>query len=190
MFILNIHGYMGDSSNTNYNVLCNINNDIIVDSPQLDYNSQSPISIFNMLKNKIVLNNNFQKLIVGTSLGGFFAVCLGAELDIPVIVTNPCLLPFVYIPKLGDIPKQHEKQYADLFGKYIYNIDKRYVSTIIGLQDTIINHAYTKQVLKNSRYYEIDGEHSISDINMLDKLFKDIIFNYFENSKEDKYDCE
>lgn len=155
MKILNIHGYMGSAENSACSVLKKTGYDVI--SLQIDYDSMSPYSVLDMLIRQISDNNITH--IVGTSLGGFFGAVLSAELDVPVILINPCLMPFVVLPRLGftgDIVP-----YIEMFGK-ISNLKNENVSTIIGGQDEIIDsHDFTEKLLGNQRFRKIpDGRHS------------------------------
>lgn len=155
MKILNIHGYKGNSHNSAYKALKSLGYDVI--SPSLDYDVLAPEEIFETLCRQII--DNEADIIVGTSLGGFFAAVLSTQLNLPVILVNPCLTPFLYLPRLGytkDI-----KPYIAMFGE-ILKLKKYNISTIIGGQDEIIDsHDFTKSLLSNERFEIIpEGKHS------------------------------
>ncbi|MBO4698418.1 hypothetical protein J5690_02250 [bacterium] len=46
------------------------------------------------------IKTNRIKYIIGHSLGGFYALCINA--DVKKIVINPCLKPHIELPKLDD----------------------------------------------------------------------------------------
>ncbi|MCM1528463.1 MAG: hypothetical protein NC093_00515 [Alistipes sp.] len=156
MKILNIHGYKGNVHNSAYTVMEAIGCENII-SPQLDYDSMNPESVVAILRQQIVENN--VDIIVGTSLGGFYAAILSAQFNLPVILLNPCLMPFIYLPRLGYI--KDVKPYMTMFGKLL-KLKKYNVSTVVGGQDEIIDtQELTKSILQNSRYIFIPkGKHS------------------------------
>lgn len=157
MKILNIHGYKGNAHNSAYAALeaLGYNGDIV--SPQLDYDTTRPEKVLEILHQQIAENK--VNIIVGTSLGGFFAAVLSAQLNLPVILVNPCLMPFIYLPGLGYI--KDVKPYMTMFGKLL-KLKKYNVSTVVGGQDEIIDtQELTKSILQNSRYVFIPkGKHS------------------------------
>ncbi len=170
MRILNIHGYTGSAENSACSVLRKMGYDVV--SPQLDYDSMSPDSVLDVLSRRISDNN----IIVGTSLGGFFGAILSARLGIPVILVNPCLMPFLTLSRLnftGDI-----RPYIRLFSE-IPNIDISATSTIIGGQDDVIDyHDFTENLLRNERFRIVpDGRHSGATL-PLEQYFKEVLRQY------------
>jgi predicted esterase YcpF (UPF0227 family) len=192
MKILNIHGYNGNPLNSAYEAIKSF--DIPCVSIPIDYDNLGPNNILEMLKN--VLAEEEITHIVGTSLGGFFGLCLSAKLDYPIITINPCLLPMVYLPRLGYLNKNNPKtidknpqvwynkkeelcDYAKLC-HLPFEVDKRLLSTIVGLSDEIIDTLdYTKGVIESSRYYEIEGAgHRISPEKLI-PIFEKVLFHKY-----------
>lgn len=68
-------------------------------SPQNDYDAVSPREMVVKLK-KLAADESIG-LIVGTSLGGFYAAVLSAETGLPALLVNPCLMAFYHLPLLG-----------------------------------------------------------------------------------------
>jgi len=159
--ILNIHGYQGKPHNTAYEALVKLGCDVI--SLKLNYDGNSPDNIFDELKLKCIENK--PNIIVGTSLGGFFAALLAVEMGLPVFLVNPCLMPFLHLPRLGYTHSHELKPYMRLFPK-ITELESEKVCTIVGLQDEVIDTLdFTKALLYNSRYVEIpQGKHSGSTL--------------------------
>ncbi|MCM1506241.1 MAG: hypothetical protein NC177_03770 [Ruminococcus flavefaciens] len=169
MKILNIHGYTGSAENSACSVLRKLGYEVI--SPQLDYDSMLPEDILDTLGRQITENNI--GCIVGTSLGGFFGAVLSARLSVPVILVNPCLMPFVTLPRLnfeGNI-----RPYIILFSE-IANMDISGTSTIIGGRDDVIDyHDFTENLLRNKDFRIVpDGIHSGATL-PLEQYFKEVL---------------
>lgn len=168
MNILNIHGFGGSPHNSAYAALQSNNcNDIY--SPSIDYNAETPEDILGKLR--YIIADKRIDLIVGTSLGGFFGAVLSAEKNIPVILVNPCLLPFLHLPRLGfcgDI-----KPFVSMFG-ILAKLDISNVSCIVGGQDEVIDsHDFTEKLLHNARFRIIpDGRHSGSTLPLKEYFFE------------------
>lgn len=172
MKILNIHGYTGSAENSACSVLRKMGYDVV--SPQLDYDLMSPDSVLDVLGQQISDNNITH--IVGTSLGGFFGAVLSARFGVPVILVNPCLMPFVTLPRLNS--KGSIRPYLRLFSE-ISNMDISATSTIIGGQDDVIDyHDFTQNLLRNERFRIIpDGRHSGATL-PLEQYFKEVLRQY------------
>lgn len=155
MSILNIHGYKGTPYNAAYSALRSFETDII--SPEVDYDSEGSDDILNRLFD--ICKSEKIDLIVGTSLGGFFASLIAIKLNKPLILINPCLQPQRVIPFYGyegNINWFMEKAAA------FENLDRSAVCCIIGGKDEIIgDHAYTKEIIGNDRIIAVpEGMHS------------------------------
>lgn len=186
--ILN-HGYGGSAYNTVYRVLDELYPGQVV-SMQLDYNTTSLNTVVSMLDKQIKTEN--VGAIVGTSLGGFFACCTSNQYEVPIILVNPCLLPFITLRQITDAYNfsRYGKQLFELFGQHMSALDKRYLSTIVGKSDEIINHqATTAYLVKSKRWYEINGSHQIEHTNEFSATFREI-FNYYDKNLHKAQDGE
>ena len=175
MRILNIHGYGGNPHNAAYAAL-QANNWTNIISPAIDYDAESPENILGKLR--YIIADKRIELIVGTSLGGFFAAVLSAEKNLPVMLVNPCLMPFLHLPRLGfhgDI-----KPFVSMFGT-LAKLDSSNVSCIVGGQDEIIDtHDFTENMLRNERFRIIpNGKHSGSTL-PLNEYFSEMLHHYTE----------
>ena len=153
--ILNIHGYGGSPENCARNALCELGQTVV--SPAIDYDTQTPEQIADRLR-EIIAQEQIG-LLCGTSLGGFFAAVLAAETGLPVLLVNPCLLPFLHLPRLG---YSHDAAgFIPLFSKLVA-IDRHRVGCIVGGSDEIIDtHDFAEHLLKNAYFRVIpDGKHS------------------------------
>ncbi|MGN1412440.1 MAG: YqiA/YcfP family alpha/beta fold hydrolase [Oscillospiraceae bacterium] len=157
MKILNIHDYRENTHNSVYTVLETFRYDINIISPQLDYDSVKPEKILKILHQQIIENKI--DIIVGVGLGGFYAAILSAQLDLPVFLVNPYLMPFIYLPRLGYT--KDVKPYMTMF-RELFKLKKHNISTVVGGQDEIIDtQELTKSILQNTRYAFIpNGKHS------------------------------
>ena len=160
--ILNIHGYRGSRFNSAYQALVN---DYDVVSPEIDYDAERPGRILGDLRALVVT----QKIdaIVGTSLGGFFALVLCANMDLPTLTINPALVPGMYLPGLGYKRPGGIRGLFNL-GCDLECLDRRYISTIVGTEDEVIDsHDYTRLILGNNRFIEVPGgKHSGSTLGL------------------------
>ncbi|MDE6834896.1 MAG: hypothetical protein K2J39_11735 [Ruminococcus sp.] len=172
MKILNIHGYKGIAENSACMTLKKLGHEVI--SPQIDYDAKTPSQIHRDLQN--IFNENKPDYIVGTSLGGFFAMLIARRnTDIPVVLVSPCFIPPVTLPELGykvdRIRKMTFVRYADMIEK----MNRHNITAIIGGQDEVIDyHSFTTESLIKNCYVVPDGMHSGATLN-LDYWFKELI---------------
>ncbi|WP_051589099.1 YqiA/YcfP family alpha/beta fold hydrolase [Ruminococcus sp. NK3A76] len=152
MKILNIHGYHGSPRNSAYKALDPFGCEII--APELDYDSVSPENILGGLK--YILTDKRPDIVVGTSLGGFYAAVLSAQHNCPVILINPFLMSFLTFD--GDVrPRKDTKALIGLFGS-LSKIDISNVSCIVGDNDELLgDHRFTEKLLGNARFRRISG---------------------------------
>ena len=179
MTILNLHGYNGTPTNAAYAALqANGCNDII--APAIDYDAESPDSILDRMRH-IAADRNVS-LIVGTSLGGFFAAALSAELHLPVILVNPCLMPFLHLPRLGF--QGEITPFIPLFGT-LDRLDINNVSCIVGDADEVIDtHDFTEHLLKNARFRRIPGGHHSGATLPLNDYLKEMLRCYEQSAEK------
>ncbi len=175
MIILNIHGYGGNPHNAAYTALQE-NGCCDITAPAIDYAMQSPENILGKLR--YIIADKQIELIVGTSLGGFFAAVLSAELNLPVIFVNPCLMPFHHLPRLGF--QGNIKPFIPLFGM-LDKLESDNVNCIVGADDEIIDtHDFTERMLGNARFRRIPGgKHSGATL-PLKSYFGEIMYYYTE----------
>ena len=97
--ILNIHGYDSSGKNSKYEFLASEYKDQLLISPSFDYSNENPYNILDTLRNRIILNHEKDKknVVVGSSIGGFFAYCLCAAYEIKTIPSGGRVLTVVGI---------------------------------------------------------------------------------------------
>ena len=174
MLILNIHGYHGSQKNSAYTALSELGCDII--SPPIDYDETSPENILGQLR--YILADRRTDVIVGTSLGGFFAAVLSAEYELPATLVNPCLMPFYHLPKLGYDGCIHD--FIKLFGS-LSELDKSLVSCIVGDADEVLgDHSFTEMLTRNSRFRRVpNGKHSGATLSLTE--YFDEVLRYYRD---------
>lgn len=155
MIILNLHGYQGDPRNCACTALESLGHTVI--SPPIEYDSTPPAAIIGAMRERIASGQ--ADMLAGTSLGGFFAAVLAAESGLPVLLVNPCLLPFLHLPRLGftgDI-----RPFLPLFAK-IEALSAAQVSLIVGGADDVIDtHDFAARLFRNERFRIVpEGKHS------------------------------
>ncbi len=175
MKVLNIHGYHGNAANSAYEALQACDFEIV--SLQIDYDRTSPDTVMQMLNSQFT--NNFCDAVVGTSLGGFYAALICLKNECPCVMINPCLLPFLHLPRMGYKSDEGVLQYIRLFAG-LADVDGQLVSTIIGGQDELIDtHDFTRGVFQNERCIVVpDGKHSGASMPLTD-IFKDHMEGFF-----------
>ncbi|MCM1314666.1 MAG: hypothetical protein NC205_02870 [Prevotella sp.] len=162
MKILNIHGYKGSAENSACMTLKKLGHEVI--SPQIDYDSKRPRQILRDLIK--IFDENKPDYIVGTSLGGFFALLVAKNTDVPAVLVSPCLNPCVTLSELGYKMDKSRKMTFIVFKYMIEKMNFHNITAIIGGQDEIISyHDYTKKVIKNN-YVVPEGKHSGATLNL------------------------
>ena len=172
--ILNVHGYHGSPKNSAYTALHEIGCENII-SPSIDYDSEEPSNIIGTLN---MLRVQYKAdMIVGTSLGGFYAAVLSARHDLPAMLVNPCLTPFL----LDILPKFKTRPLVKLFGE-LAKIESANVSCIVGDDDEVLgDHAFTEKLLGNSRFRRIEGgKHSGATLPL--KAYFSEMLDYYTNT--------
>ena len=176
--ILNIHGYHGSPKNSAYQALEALSCEII--APALDYDSESPEQIIRNLK--FIVANKRPDIIVGTSLGGFYASVLSAQLCYPVMLVNPFLMSFLSFD--GDSrPNKNTKALIGLFGS-LSQIDTDNVNCIVGDNDELLgDHKFTEELLGNERFRRIPGGGHSGATLPLKEYFGEMLRDYYERAE-------
>jgi predicted esterase YcpF (UPF0227 family) len=158
MNILNLHGYKGNSENTMFRILEELFPEANIYSPSHNYD-RTP---YHIAMNTASYLCGDLDLVVGTSLGGFFALNLCAEysLKCPCIVFNPALHPWEVLPKLGYDKAENLAEFKALYNKNfakIKNLEKLLV--LSGKDDDVVGNLSEEPQLQ-SRIKRINCGHS------------------------------
>ena len=112
MKILNLHGFLGAADNRNYRALCTFFPAEQIISPKLDYLRTAPDEL---LAQFAEIAADPDVILVGQSLGGFYADQVSRRLNRFCLLTNPCMYPHTLslITESG-MPQAFAEQYARL----------------------------------------------------------------------------
>lgn len=155
--ILNIHGFAGKSTNTNYSILTELGCSVI--SPQLDYEAETIEETYKKLS-KLVSENDITQ-IVATSYGSFFGKLLSTQYNIPLLATNPCLRPDI---SLAAIAPEYVYKNRKAISKIVRENSCSDFSDdcfVLGDNDTVIDHSLTRNIAKKATIEVVPGGHSL-----------------------------
>ena len=115
--ILYIYGYGSNpETSSTMNALKGVMTELGFELVSIRYDQKNPAESIEFLKDYVKTNDI--KYIVGHSLGGFYALCINA--DVKKIVINPCLKPHVEFTKLDNFdPEIDVESYEKCYEKYI-----------------------------------------------------------------------
>lgn len=169
MKILNLHGYHALAENSSYYALKACGYDVI--SPQIDYDKESPRNL--IIKLTELYQSEHCEAVVGSSMGGFFAIQIAAEKQCRSVLINPCLAPFQTLPEMDFDNREYILQYIGLFSN-LSKLDFSKTFAIIGEKDDVIKtHGMIKYLLEDSHYISVpDGGHAGSTL-PLKQIFED-----------------
>ena len=176
--ILNIHGYGSSGKNNKYEFLAEEYKDQLLISPSFDYSTENPYNIRDTLRNRLILNFEKDKknIIIGSSIGGFFAYCLCAAFEIKTILINPSLMPFINLSTKYGANEVICKKYIELFNKYVFEADSRDYEIIVGDKDDVIDHnLITRAAVGSKKYIVVKGGHHMPLSDEVKNIIKSII---------------
>lgn len=100
-------------------------------------------------------------VLVGTSLGGFYANYLARVLDAPAVIVNPALYPSTSLSKYGE-SEETLAGYAELERQEAAQLSKPNRVVVLGLHDELLDHANNGLLLQEGAAIEwLDMGHRI-----------------------------
>lgn len=164
--ILNLHGLFGNSDNTNYYTLRSLVNSDEILSPQLMYHLESPFGIVSRLQD--LASEHKIDLIVGHSIGAFYAYVMSSQLEVPCILINPYIRPQDYLPKLINDYREYWLDQLNMLSTFYCEIDSKhhdsYVGVLIGgFDQTLIANKPISSVIKTDEVIFISAGHSFNN---------------------------
>lgn len=155
--ILYIHGFLSSGNSNKASVLKKYfgTKEKII-SPDLPI---EPFKAFQLLENNLNSSNDPRKLIVGSSLGAFYALLLHKKYKIPAILINPAIYPWIQLkvfigentnPATGKKFLWEEKyltQLKELEDNSEKYFDLKDVFLIVASDDELINYNETISLL-------------------------------------------
>lgn len=112
--------------------------------------------------------------LVGSSLGGFYALYLCQKYRVKIVLINPSVYPFVTLRKvLGDAPSYYDtstftwmESHIEMLKKYeTKSVDEAKVMLLVQKGDETLDYQQALNRLQNSKHLiEDGGSHSFDDI--------------------------
>ncbi|MEE5992115.1 MAG: YqiA/YcfP family alpha/beta fold hydrolase [Oscillospiraceae bacterium] len=139
MRVLSIHGYGAKAMNTASTAL--LKNGYQPISPQLNYDEQPPSEILRLLMD--TYEQEQCSAVIGSSMGGFFALQVTALKGCKAVLINPCITPFLIMPRENKY-RLFIREYLNLMSN-LARVNGDNVHVILGaLDDVIDTHDFTK----------------------------------------------
>jgi len=152
--VLYLHGLESNQGGQKVEFLANR---CYIHAPEMDYTRKD---IFPFLTQ--MMEDFEPELIIGSSMGGYTALMLGALYNIPVVAFNPAVHSRTFNPKYPKFVKEHFPQNARI---------------ILGEEDTVINPKKTLEYLKD----KVKFTHPNIKIEHVDKMGHRIPLDIFIN---------
>ena len=181
--IVNIHGFESSGDNNKYKWLKE-NYQCEIYSPTFDYRNTNPRIVLKTLRDKINeakrANPEEPILILGSSLGGFFANILNIVFPAArTVLLNPCLFPFISLGRKHDLPVWIRKEYASLVAEYVYehpNYD--HIMVLLSDEDEEINHDVLTRPMFPKQFRNVHTVHATHQMEITGEI-GDMIKKFF-----------
>lgn len=146
--VIYIHGYGSNgNSETASGLRKHLDGQFEVKSPS--YSWTKPLEALSGLEALFKLSAPNRPVIVGSSLGGFYANVLARSLNTPAILINPSLYPSKSLGKYGE-GETTLREYAELEKKEASMAAKPERVVVLGMNDEVLDHRQNGLLLKDS----------------------------------------
>ncbi len=147
--ILNIHGILDQGNNRTARFLEHLFPCEDILSPDLPL---EPVKVVEELDEQIHRYGKTPLMIVGESLGGFYAYIMCAILNVPAVFLNPAIVPFItstdligpvrnkFTGEKGEWKFQYVLQLKKLFCEHAWKADPRNLNVFVCLDDRRLDH--------------------------------------------------
>lgn len=176
------HGYGSSPQAVKANIMREILGEKNIFAPDFNKPVDEIVCLFNDLVEEI---NSLQEetCIVGSSLGGLYALYVSAKTKCNTILLNPALIPMIIVPKVSEEVPIKNIIIAQEFSLYAYeHYDKEKVSVWV-TDDPLINH----NDITKPYFYKSVKEYILFDNAVASGHefigFKDVFKNYIQNCK-------
>lgn len=175
MTFIYFHGYASSGTSNTAKLLKEYYPNIAVISPT--YNTRNAHSAMETLENIVARYASQEVVLIGTSLGGFFANYFSNKYGLPAVLINPCLDP----QKL--LQKYNPKDCVDClsFLSY-YSEDSRSVpkTVVLGKKDDVIPYEmFLERLSKYHVFIKENMQHRVSDISEVKEAVDQILNNSY-----------
>jgi predicted esterase YcpF (UPF0227 family) len=160
MKLIYFPGFGGsEKSNTFLNILLKY-----PDSQVIIYNNTDADEAFIQIENQLKNISTEIPIIIGQSLGGFWAEYFAIKHNLKLVLINPSFEPFKSLEKYNIPIQELEKFKKFKSGK----IAKSKVSIILSKNDTVVNPTPVIAKYKNTVAFKyVDGDHKFTDYEIL-----------------------
>ncbi len=137
MNIIYIHGFRSSGDSSKADIMRSAFPESEIFSPTLSPNPEEAIETLQ----RIIRENNDDILLVGTSLGGFYALYLSCLFRIPCIAMNPAWQPHVTLKrKIGNHTRYDSSEPYHFLPEYINKLTEMHATlTSIGKVPSLLN---------------------------------------------------
>lgn len=102
--LIYLHGFASGGDTPKTRALKDRFPDELVIAPNLDHNPDVVMKTVDNIISRLLAAGEDEFILVGSSLGGFYANCLGNHYDIPRVLINPAITPSITLrPMLGEV---------------------------------------------------------------------------------------
>lgn len=165
--ILNIHGFASSGENSKSKLLLEYNKNVI--SPTLPIDPTRSLKILND-----IIQSNDITLIVGTSMGGFYANLLSNKYNISSILINPSTKPSVTLGKKVGVHKNYKtneefeltQEHINIFKEIeiTQSFDLGFQTVLLGEHDDVIDPTIADQLFTNADVKWFNTDHRFSEL--------------------------
>ena len=178
MQIIYIHGFnSGPNSNTGLKLKSKYTDAIIV-----SYDFKNANTAKKDIEKVIIENITKDILLIGSSLGGFWANYMAEEYNLPCILINPSIDPDVSLMKYIGLNKNYSsnieytftkedfKSYSNYHSKKTVGLFK---SIILSKNDKILDYKQSLDFFKDYKIHLNNDGHALEDFNLLEKCIEE-----------------
>lgn len=163
--ILWLHGFGGSGDSQSVKAMRKaLGPEFKITAPDLDFSNPPEIDRV-IFEAYVGLGGETDPIIVGNSLGGFFANSFGTSNNLPTILINPSLHPTMTVAKRDDVPEEMKRAYArrEQVFEDLYTRRRTAKLVIIGGADDVVDPNKNGRLLTGCQIVEIpDMGHVIS----------------------------
>lgn len=178
MKLIYLHGFNSDANSNTVTELRKQFPDIITlsynyENAEIGYND-----IYNLIKQ--TYKNDPDIILLGTSLGGFWANFFGQKFDLKAIIVNPVIKPSVSLLKYVGVIKNYstgkesdfKTSNAESYKKFETKTESGYFRYIVlGKNDKVLDYKDAEKYFKDKgKIIFTNDEHRISDFDKLRKI--------------------
>ncbi len=192
--IIYFHGFNSDGNGTTARELKSHYGDMCI-TPSYDYkDADKAYSYLNGIITRFIKHG--QIILVGTSLGGFWANYFSEKYDLKCILVNPGFEPSISLKKFLGKNKNFSSGKIIDFTEEDVERYKRYEvgessevfkTVLLGAKDTTLNHTRAAEHFKNHNVIiDQDEEHRIKDVGKIIKLIDELMNSFAEQVPDDQ----